>query len=188
MGVPHPPLNGGGILSWLGYLPQLDLANHQEGIWDKWKYYGMEIGYPQKGHETSGGIMGWTWHTPRKVVWPVEVLWDGDGVPPPPVWTDWKHNLPHPLGARGINMATTLQIYCPLQFTELLGPLLSFCRNVLCHKASGSKRLRIINRLPRSFLVFCTFKLNDFMIHISPNTPTRVWIQLNQAYSLSDSY
>ena len=60
-------------------------------------------GVPQKGHGTSGSIMGWRWGTPeriwdqwkyygmemgypRKDMGPVEVLWDGDGVPR--VWTD----------------------------------------------------------------------------------------------------
>ena len=55
---------------------------HPERTWDQWKYYGIEMGYPQKGHETSGSIMGWRWGTPRKDLRPVEVLWDGDGVPP----------------------------------------------------------------------------------------------------------
>ena len=38
-----------------------------EGIWDQWKYNGMEMGY-----------------LPAKDMGPVEVLWDGDGVPPLP--------------------------------------------------------------------------------------------------------
>ena len=37
-----------------------------ERTWDQWKYYGMEIGYPP----------------PKKYMGPVEVLGDGDGVPP----------------------------------------------------------------------------------------------------------
>ena len=53
-----------------------------ERLWDQWKYYGMEMGYPQKGHGTSGSIRQWIWGIPRKVMGPVEVLWDGDGVPP----------------------------------------------------------------------------------------------------------
>ena len=44
-------------------------------------------GTPYKRHVTSGSrsIMGWRWVTPRKDKGPVEVLWDGDGVP---LWTD----------------------------------------------------------------------------------------------------
>ena len=75
-GVPHP---------WTGGYPCPDLGPVTgvplERTWDQWKYYGMEIGYP-----------------PRKYMEPVEVLWNGDGdwvtPPSPPVWTDWKHNLP----------------------------------------------------------------------------------------------
>ena len=36
---------------------------------------------PWKGHGTSGSIMGCRWGTPREDMRPVEVLWDGDGVP-----------------------------------------------------------------------------------------------------------
>ena len=38
------------ILTWPGYPP--------EGTWDE------SLGYPQKGHGTSGSIMGWRWGTP----------------------------------------------------------------------------------------------------------------------------
>ena len=43
----------------------------------------LGLGYPCKGHVASGSIMGWRWGTPLgKDMEPVEVLWDGDGVPP----------------------------------------------------------------------------------------------------------
>ena len=38
------------------------------------KYYGLEMGYSQKGHGTSGSIMGWRWGTPRKDMGPVKAL------------------------------------------------------------------------------------------------------------------
>ena len=41
-----------------------------------------------RGPGTSETIMGWRWGThPGKEMGPVEVLWDGDGVPPSPIWT-----------------------------------------------------------------------------------------------------
>ena len=43
-----------------------------ERTWDQWKHYGVEMGYPQKGHGISGSIMEWRWSTP----------------PSPRVWTD----------------------------------------------------------------------------------------------------
>ena len=55
------PWLGGGvylILTWLGY--------PREDTYDQWKCYGMEMRY-----------------TPRKGMGPVEVLWDGDGIPSP---------------------------------------------------------------------------------------------------------
>ena len=61
-----PPDLAGGTPSWgtpwpgLGYLRVLP-----ERTWDQLKYYGMEIGYP-----------------PREDMGPVEVLWDGNWVPP----------------------------------------------------------------------------------------------------------
>ena len=58
----YPPL-----LTWLGY-PYLDLA-----------------GVPRKlpGWGTAGNEPGTSdWGTPRNDMEPVEVLWDGDGVPP----------------------------------------------------------------------------------------------------------
>ena len=56
----------------------------QERTRDKWKYYGMELGYlPKRGHGTNGSIMGCRWGTPpRKDMEPVEALWDGNGAPP----------------------------------------------------------------------------------------------------------
>ena len=35
----------------------------------------------------------WDWGTPppRKDMGPVEVLWDGDGVPPKRIWDQWKY-------------------------------------------------------------------------------------------------
>ena len=47
-------------------------------------------GTPRKGPGTSH------WGTPRKDMGPVEVLWNGDGVPHLGVdWqTNWKYNLP----------------------------------------------------------------------------------------------
>ena len=38
---------------------------------------------PQKGHGTSGSIMGWRSGTPGKDMGPVEVLWEEMGPPPP---------------------------------------------------------------------------------------------------------
>ena len=48
--------------------------------------------------------MEWRWGTPRKDMGPVEVLWDGDGAPPPQVWTDKQtetNTFPHPSDAGG---------------------------------------------------------------------------------------
>ena len=85
-GVPHPDLAGRGY-SFLGY----PLARTGVPLTLAWVP-------PIKGPGTSH------WDTPGKDMGPVEVLWDGDGVPPrkdigsvmgwrrgPPwVWTDWK--------------------------------------------------------------------------------------------------
>ena len=71
-GVPHPwmgvPPSRGTPLSWLGYPSpiltwdqSLGYPPGNERTWDQWKYYGMEMEYPQKGHGTSGSIMGWRW-------------------------------------------------------------------------------------------------------------------------------
>ena len=63
VGVPHPVL-----AKWDWGTPGRDLEPVTgvlpERTWDQWKYYGMEMGYPQKGHGTSGSIMGWRWGTP----------------------------------------------------------------------------------------------------------------------------
>ena len=60
------------ILTWLqglGY-PILGTTYPTPGTWvpperkwDQWKYYGMQMSYPQKGHGTSGSIMVWRWGT-----------------------------------------------------------------------------------------------------------------------------
>ena len=76
-GVPHPVLAGGvphpdPIMGYpparTGVPPGRDLKPvtgvPPERTWDQWKYYGMEMGYPQKGHWTSGSIMGWRWGKP----------------------------------------------------------------------------------------------------------------------------
>ena len=50
--------------------------------------------------------MGWRRGTPRKDMGPVEVLWDGDGVPPC-VWTIKQTEtitFPHPLDSGGTNL------------------------------------------------------------------------------------
>ena len=74
----------------MGY-PQKDMGP-VEVLWDG-------DGIPPEGHGTSGSIMGWRWYTPRRTwdqwkyygmemgyphkdMGPVEVLWDGDGIPP----------------------------------------------------------------------------------------------------------
>ena len=105
------------ILSWLGY--------PLKGTWDQWKYYGREMGYSCKGHGTKvwDGDEG----TSRKVMWPVEVLWDRDGVnhtPPPGVnWhTNWKYYLPHPSdlgGKNGIHI-TWLIFVCYITLHQIL--------------------------------------------------------------------
>ena len=41
-----------------GTPPTWDLGTPLERTWDQGKYCGMEMGYPQKGHEASGNIMG----------------------------------------------------------------------------------------------------------------------------------
>ena len=52
----------------------------EEGTWDQWKYYGMEMGTPLlNGHGTSGSIMGWWW-----------------GIPPPPRQTLPSINITFP--------------------------------------------------------------------------------------------
>ena len=56
-GTGVPPWKGPGTSHW---------GTTLERTWDQWKYYGMEMGYP------LGKEMG-----------PVEVLWDGEGLPPP---------------------------------------------------------------------------------------------------------
>ena len=38
-----------------------------ERTWDQFKYYGIEMGYPWKGHGFSGRIMAWRWGTPTSV-------------------------------------------------------------------------------------------------------------------------
>ena len=60
LGYPHlglgtVPRKGPGTSHWVPL----------ERVWDQWRYYGMEMGYP-----------------PRKDMGPVEVLWDGDAPPP----------------------------------------------------------------------------------------------------------
>ena len=45
-GVPHPLLERGVHYPVMARVPL-------EKTWDQWKYYGMEMGYPQKGHGTS---------------------------------------------------------------------------------------------------------------------------------------
>ena len=88
------------ILTWLGgthpvWVPlHLGLEYPLEGTRDQ------SWGYSQKGHGTSGSIMGYRWGTPRKDMdqrkyygmemsiprkdkVQVEILWDGDGVHPP---------------------------------------------------------------------------------------------------------
>ena len=63
------------VLTWPGYCPVL--------AWDQ--YWGTSPP-PQKGHETSGSIMGWRWGSPpRKDMGLMEVLCDGDGDGVPPV-------------------------------------------------------------------------------------------------------
>ena len=42
-GVPHPDLTGGYPI--MGY-PHLGLGYSQDGAWDQWKYYGVEMRYP----------------------------------------------------------------------------------------------------------------------------------------------
>ena len=54
---------------------------------------GPETGVPQKGPWTTGIIM--RWGTPRKHMGPVEVLWDGDGMPHPECWHTVK-TVPSP--------------------------------------------------------------------------------------------
>ena len=84
---------------------------------------------PGKGPGTSH------WGTPRKDMGPVEVLWDGDGVPPertgpvevlwdgdevnppppPPVWTDKQTEtttFPHPLDAGGKYWCRSRSLHC----------------------------------------------------------------------------
>ena len=60
-GAPHPSTGWGGHHSDLAEIPP------PQRTWDQWKYYGMEMEYPLP---------------PGKDMVPVEVLWDGDGVPP----------------------------------------------------------------------------------------------------------
>ena len=88
VGVPHPLLGRGG-----GRIPSCGGWGTPEGTWDQWKYYGMET-WDQWTY--YGMEMG---YPHGKIMWPVEVLWDGDGVKPPhPVWTDWKYYLPSSFG------------------------------------------------------------------------------------------
>ena len=77
----YPGEGGGGT-------PSLALPHHDLGpvtgvypsdrTWDQWKYYGMEMGYPQKGHGTSSSIMEWRWR------------W---GTPPPPTGCEQTENI-----------------------------------------------------------------------------------------------
>ena len=109
-GVPHPWSGYPPVWTWLGYPPVWTWPGYpssgsgwgtpQEGAWnqslryppertwDQLKYYEMEMG------------------TPRKDMGPVEVLWDGEGVLPSPVWTNKQTEtitFPHPSEAGGKN-------------------------------------------------------------------------------------
>ena len=57
-GVPHPDLARGVLVLARGY--PWDWDTPHEGTWDQ------SLEYPQKGHGTSGSIMGWRWGTPWK--------------------------------------------------------------------------------------------------------------------------
>ena len=64
---------------WTGVHPRKETWNQSLGYpsertWCQWKYYGMEMGYSQKGHGTSKSIMGWRWGTPL-LVWTDTHLW-----------------------------------------------------------------------------------------------------------------
>ena len=97
-GTPHSDLAGGSS-SW--GIPHAGLGYPWEGIWDQ------SLGYPRKG-------MGWVEvlsdgdgvpPPPRKDMGPMEVLWDEDGVPLT-VWT-YKQTetitFPHPMDVGGNN-------------------------------------------------------------------------------------
>ena len=75
-GLPPPPTRTE-VTPWdWGTLQDWD--NPWEGTWDQ-----LLGNPPPKGHGASGSIMEWRWGTPSgKDMGPVEVLWDGDGVPP----------------------------------------------------------------------------------------------------------
>ena len=70
MGYPHPDL------AW-GATPSLAGRYHHRGVPPSWPGT-SQWDIPQKGHGTSGSIMGW------RSRWGTIAPW---------VWTDWKHNL-----------------------------------------------------------------------------------------------
>ena len=95
--IPHLwPEGGGGANLSLVEVPHPGVL--LEVTWDQ------SLGYPWKGHGTSGIIMGWRWLPPGrdlgpvtgvppgKDMGPVEVVWDGDGIPP--MWTDLWTTFP----------------------------------------------------------------------------------------------
>ena len=96
LGVPHSWLEG--TPSWPGWgVPHPDLAGgHSILIWrgvgtPLWGTPCLDSGTEVPPRRDLGPV---TRVPPDKDMGPVEVLWDGDEVPP---WTDthlWKHNLP----------------------------------------------------------------------------------------------
>ena len=81
-----------------------------ETIWFKMSTRKSSCGKPQEAYRPSitcpgGGevypLLSWPGYPPERDLAPVEVLWDGDGVNPPPPFVRhlWKQYLPHPSDA-----------------------------------------------------------------------------------------
>ena len=138
--VPHPRLGGGTPI--MGYPPSWPGTS-------RW-------GTPQKGHGTSGSIMGWRWGTPppppRKDMGPVKVLWDGDGdgvTPPPP-------NRETPVKTQPSIVLRTLSVIIACFFVllhQLYVLTMMLCRSVVKPTRKWGARL-VINNFVLPFMNF----------------------------------
>ena len=111
----YPSLDQGipSILTWLvgtplwGYSqPGLEYPSARTGVTSQEGTWNQSLGYPQKGHGTSGSIMGWRWGIPLERTWAQWKYYGMEmGYPRPCEWTDTCENItfPHPVGNAGGN-------------------------------------------------------------------------------------